>query len=140
MRNFSNQTFVRTICTFFSLFAYTTQTSLFSAHKASYTRACRMVREPLANQMRVCVDGTANLHCAVCEQFAYCSLQTEICLFFAQTQRELNAPGVLCSLQVWGKLINCAPLTRCLRTAQRISGTLVYTKFKPSATPFQLYK
>ncbi len=37
------------------------------------------------------------------EQFAYHSPQTEICRLFAQTQRELNALGALCSPQVRGK-------------------------------------
>ncbi len=45
--------------------------------------------------MCVCVNGTANLRCAVHEQFTYHSLRTEICRFFARTQRELDAPGVL---------------------------------------------
>ncbi len=96
--------------------------------KASYIRARWMVRKPLANQMRVCVDGAANLCCAIREQFAYRSPQTGICRVFAQTQRELDMPGVLCSLQVYGKLINCAPLRHCTRTAQRVSGALVYTE------------
>ncbi len=33
------------------------------------------------NQMRVCVDGTVNLCCAICKLFAYHSLRTEICRF-----------------------------------------------------------
>ncbi len=57
-------------------------------------------------------------------------------IFCANTKRtgctgcSFRAPGVLCSAQVWGKLINCAPLTRRMRMAQRISGMLVYTKLK----------
>ncbi len=39
-----------------------------------------------------------------------------------------HAPGVLCSPQVRGKLINCAPLTSRMRMVQRISNVLVYTK------------
>ncbi len=62
---------------------------------ASYTRACQMVRKPFENQICESVDGTANLCCAICEQFAYNLLQTEICRCFVWTQRELNAPGVL---------------------------------------------
>ncbi len=52
-------------------------------------------RKQFANQMCICVGGTANLRCAVCEQLAYHSLRTEICRFFVGTQRELDAPGVL---------------------------------------------
>ncbi len=63
--------------------------------------------------MRVCVDGTANLCCAIRKQFVYCSLQIEICRFFAWTQRELDAPGVLCSPQVRRKLITRAPNSNC---------------------------
>ncbi len=58
-----------------------------------------------ANQIRVCVDGTANLHCVIRKQFAYCLPQTEI---------ELDAPGVLCSPQVHRKLINRVPSVNCL--------------------------
>ncbi len=68
--------------------------------------AHQMVRAPLANgsrtackwfanQMRVCVDGTVNLLCAIREWFAYHLLRTKICQFFARTQRELDAQGVL---------------------------------------------
>ncbi len=67
-----------------------------------------------ANQMRVCVDGTANLSCTIRKRFACRSPQTEICEFFARTQRELDTPGVFCSPQVRGKLINRAPGANCL--------------------------
>ncbi len=73
-----------------------------------------MVRKLFANQMHVCVDETVNLRCAICKQFAYRSPQTKICWFFARTQRELDVPGVLCSPQVRGKLINRAPSANCL--------------------------
>ncbi len=43
--------------------------------KASYTQE---------NQMRICVDGTANLRCAMCEQFAYHSQRTEIVSFLCK--------------------------------------------------------
>ncbi len=66
--------------------------------KVSYTRACQTVW--FANQMHVCVDGTANLRCAIREWFAYRSLRTKFCQFFAQTQRELDAPGVLSTNRV----------------------------------------
>ncbi len=55
----------------------------------------RTTCEWFMNQMRVCVDRTANLSCAIHEWFTYHSLRTEICWFFAQTQRELDVPGVL---------------------------------------------
>ncbi len=83
--------------------------------------------EWFANQMRLCVDRTANLLCAIHKRFAYHSPQTEICWFFAQTQRELDASGVLCLPQVHRKLINHTPLTRRMQTVQRVSGVLVYT-------------
>ncbi len=63
--------------------------------KVSFTRACRMVHEQFAYQMRVCVDGTANLCCIVHKWFADHSARTKICWFFVWTQRELDAPGVL---------------------------------------------
>ncbi len=40
-------------------------------------------------------------------------------VFFPCTRCSFHAPGVLCSLQVRGKLINHAPLTRRMRMAQR---------------------
>ncbi len=55
----------------------------------------------LADQVRVCVDGAANLRCAICEQFAYHSLRTKICQFFVRTRRELDAPGVLSMHQMF---------------------------------------
>ncbi len=70
--------------------------------------------EWFTNQMHVCVDGTANLRCPIRKQFAYHSPRTEICQFFARTQRELDAPGVHCSPQVCEKLINRAPSANCL--------------------------
>ncbi len=45
--------------------------------------------------MRVCVDGTANLHCTVGEQLAYHSPQTKIYRFFKQIEGEMDAPDVL---------------------------------------------
>ncbi len=39
-----------------------------------------------------------------------------------------HAPNVLCSPQVRGKLITCVPLTYRTRTAQRVSGALMYIK------------
>ncbi len=75
------------------------------------------------------MDRTANLRCAIRKRFAYHLPRTKICHFFARIQRELDVPGVLCSPQVRGKLINRAPLTRRMRTAQRVSSALVYTRF-----------
>ncbi len=73
------------------------QDGMLSLVYTSVLNGSQTTREQFANQMRVCVDGTPNLCCAVCERFTYHSPQTEICQFFAQTQKELNAPGVLCS-------------------------------------------
>ncbi len=70
---------------------------------ASYTQARRMFRKPLANGLRtkcMYVDGTANLRCAISKRFAYHSPWTETCRIFAQTQRELDAPGVLSTHRV----------------------------------------
>ncbi len=60
------------------------------------------------------------MRCAICERFAYCSLRTKICWFFAQTQWELGAPCVLCSLQVRGKLIFHALSANWLRTDHKL--------------------
>ncbi len=85
--------------------------------------------EWFANQMRICVDGTANQRCTIYEWFAYCSPQTKICQFFVRTQRELDTLCVFCLPLVRGKLINCVPNMRHTRMVQRISGALVYTRF-----------
>ncbi len=62
--------------------------------KASYTQTHRMVHEPLANSSRTkCVYVWIRLR--TCARFAYHSPQTKICWFFARTQRELDAPGIL---------------------------------------------
>ncbi len=82
--------------------------------------------EWFANKMHACVDRTANLCCAIYEQFAYRSPQTEICWFFARTQRELDVPGVLCLPQVHGKLINCAPSANCLVRLCALSLRFIY--------------
>ncbi len=100
--------------------------------KASYTRAHQMVCKPLANGSQTkCLyvwDRTVNLCYAIRKRFAYHSSRTEIYRFFARTRRELDALGVLCLPQVRRKLINHTPLMRCMRTAQRVRGALVYTK------------
>ncbi len=55
-------------------------------------------------------------------------------VFWTNTKRTgcagclFHAPGVLCSPQVGGKLINRAPLMHHKRMAQHVSDTLVYTK------------
>ncbi len=51
--------------------------------------------ERFVNQMCICIDGTANLRCDISKWFAYRSQRTEICLFFARTQRELDVLGAL---------------------------------------------
>ncbi len=98
------------------------------SHKyTSALNGSQTARERFTNQMLVCVDGTANLYCAICEWFAYRSPWTEICWFFAQTQRELDAQGVLCSPHVCGKLINRAPSTNYSQTVWFACGSLVCT-------------
>ncbi len=101
------------------------QTKKWKKCYASYTRARRMVREP---NVRMC-EWDCELCCTIPKQFAYRSPQMEICRFFAQTQRELDAPGVLCSPQICGKLINHAPNRHRMRMEQCISRALVYTRF-----------
>ncbi len=75
------------ICFSKSLIKKTTPLRKKKNDKARYTHA---------NQMRVRVHRTANMHCAICKWFAYRSPRTKICRDFAQTQRELGEPGVLC--------------------------------------------
>ncbi len=48
--------------------------------------------EQFVNQMRVRVDGTANLRCAIREQFAYHSPQTEICRFLSEHKENWMPP------------------------------------------------
>ncbi len=68
----------------------------------------------------------------VCIPFA---VNQNLLVFCMNTKRTgcagcpFHAPGVLCSPQVCVKLINHAPNTSCIRTAQCISGALVYTRF-----------
>ncbi len=53
--------------------------------------------------------------------------RTEMCQFFAHTQRELGALGVLCSPQVCGKLIYHAPGANCSQTVWFACGLQVCT-------------
>ncbi len=46
--------------------------------------------------MHVCVDGTSNLHSAVCEQFAYYLPLTKICQFFGQKHKGNWVRWVFC--------------------------------------------
>ncbi len=110
-----------------------------SAPNGSWT-----TRKQFANQMCVCVDGTVNLRCAICEpNVRMCGwdcgpvlrhLRTvhipfaanwNLLVFCANTKRTgcagcpFHAPGVLCSPQDCGKLINCAPLMHRMRTARK---------------------
>ncbi len=101
--------------------------------KASYTRTHQMVRKPnvrmcgwdcepaLCRPRMVRIPLAANWNLSVC---------------CANTKRTgcprcpFHAPGVLCSHQVRGKLINRMPNTGRTRMAQLVSGALVYTRFK----------
>ncbi len=61
-------------------------TNLYSLVYTSALNSSQTTRKQFANQMRVCVDGTANLRCTIRERLAY---------HLPKTQRELDAPGVL---------------------------------------------
>ncbi len=104
---------------------YSGQTS-----KGKYTHANQMVRKPnahmcrwnceyalchvwmvrilfaadiflwFANQMRICVDGTANMHCAMCEWFVYCLPQT-LFVFCANTKGIGCAVYPVSALGLW---------------------------------------
>ncbi len=76
-------------------FRHQTPPSIWSLVHTNATNGSPTAHKWFANQMCVCVDGTANLHCAICEWFAYHSPRTKTCQFFVQTQRELDASGVL---------------------------------------------
>ncbi len=108
--------------------------------KGWYTHANQTVREPFANQMHICVDGTANIHRAICEWFAYHSLRTKICWFFAQTQRELGESCALCSSQVGGKLIYQVRNANCLRTIHKALGSHVCTGLNTASTEKKAWK
>ncbi len=63
------------------------------------------------------------------------AVNQNLSVFYANTKRSrcagcpLHALGVLRSPQVHGKLINRAPNTHRMQTAQRVSGALMYTTF-----------
>ncbi len=65
--------------------------SVLSFIQTSAPNGLQTTSEWFANQIRVCVDGTANLCCTIHEQCAYHSPQTKICRVLARTQRELKA-------------------------------------------------
>ncbi len=105
--------------------------------KALYTRAHRMVREPLANSLQTkcaylwmvlwtCTAPSTNGPYTVCGEPKFVVFLHE----HKENWMRLHALGLLCSPQVHGKLINDAPLMRPTRMVQRVSGTLVYTKLK----------
>ncbi len=84
-----------------------------------------------ANQMHVCVDGTANLRCAIREWFTFCSARTKICQYFCANAKRTGCASmhrVSFARLRFVKLINRAPFTRRTRMAQRVSSALVYTK------------
>ncbi len=90
--------------------------------------------EWFANQMRVYVDGTTNLLLHLQMVRIPFAANRNLPVFCANARRTgcavcpFHAPGVLCSPQVCGKLINRTLLTRHTRTKQCVSGALVYTK------------
>ncbi len=104
----------------------------------------RTTHKRFANQMCVCMDGTANLRYTLHKWFAYSLPQTvrlqfaanqNLSVFCTNTKRtgcagcSFHAPGVLCSPQARGKLINRAPNMCHMRMAQCVSSVLVYTRF-----------
>ncbi len=108
--------------------------------KASYTRARRMVYE-----LNACLCGpdhelvlrhlwTVRIPFAANWTLSVFSVNTRRTGCFG---RPFHAPSILCSPQVRGKLINGAPNMRHMRTAQRVSGTLAYTKLKHS---YRMYR
>ncbi len=102
-----------------------------SKHKASYTRAHRMVREPNA---RMCGQDCKPVLCHPRTVGISFATNQNLSVFRANTKKTrcagcpLHAPGVLCSPHVHGKLINCVPLKHRMRTAQGVNGALVYAK------------
>ncbi len=60
-------------------------------HAEWFENRSQMVREP---NVRTCGWDCEPALCRP-QKFAYRSLRTEICQFFARTQRELDVPGVL---------------------------------------------
>ncbi len=83
--------------------------------------------------MRACVDGTANLRCAIREEIAYRSLRTEICRVFERTQKENWIRRVSFARLRFAEL-----LTHHTRMAQRVSGALVYTKLYRETMDFYI--
>ncbi len=61
---------------------------------------------------RVLADGTANMRCIICKQFAYHSPQIKISQVFAETQRELCTP--------------CREVFLYLRTARLLPAFFLY--------------
>ncbi len=73
-----------------------------------------------------CEPNGSNMSCAICKWFAYCSRQTKICLFFAQTQRELGAVCHVFASGLW-KLIYHSPSTNRSQTVWLACGSHVCT-------------
>ncbi len=106
--------------------------------KASYTRACRMVRKPNACMCGWDCKPALRRPRMVRIPFAEPKLvgflhehkENWMCrVSFPCTRCPFHAPGVLCSPQVYGNLINHAPNTCRMRTVQHVSRALVYTTF-----------
>ncbi len=101
--------------------------------KASYTRACQMVCEPNARMCRW--DCKPALHHLQMVRISF-TTNRNLSVFCANTKRTgcvgcpFHTLGVLCSSQVCGKLMNRSPNMRHMLTVQRVSGALVYTRFK----------
>ncbi len=102
------------------VFKVAPQTSLhWHAYLLSLIHTCKP-------NVRMCGRAT-NMRCTIYKQFAYCSPWTEVCQFFVWTQSEFGLPGVLCSLQVCGKLIYHVPSANCSLIIWFTCDSQVYT-------------
>ncbi len=90
-----------------------------------------MVREPNACMCKWDCKSTLRLLRTVCIPFA---TNRNLSIFCANTKRTactdcpFHAPGILYSPQLCGRLINRAPRTHCMQTAQSVSSSLMYIK------------
>ncbi len=100
-------------------------------HKSSYTRACQIVPQPFAKQMRVCVYGTANLRCAIWNDSHTVRHEPKFVDFWRKYKenwmRQVTFPCTGCPLFA-SKLMNHTPLMNHTQTVQCLSVSLVYTK------------
>ncbi len=94
-------------------------------------RRLQMVRIPFATNRNLSVvcANTKGTGCAGCPFHAPGVLSMRR-VSFPCAGCPFHAPGILCLPQVCVKLINHAPNTHHMRTAQHVCSALVYTRFK----------